>query len=204
MIDISVLHLRTSEQAREGSKIREIITWSTEHSRVLSHLGSQLLNSQVHWHQASVSYAAGERRLGFVFAHHELSNVAVDAIGANDSICGGSGAVCKAQDNRLITTEIVLNLNQTFAHMYAIFGDSCDEVVDEMGTVTGLQAGGALLGMNMLAGSGTMALHHERVKLYCYIDMMTLMVSVVERNLRKRSSRRSSDEFPTYFPSHFS
>ena len=83
----------------------------------------------------------------------------MDAIGADDSICGGGGTICKAQVDRLIRTEIIFNLNQTLAHMDAIFGDSCDEVVDEMCTVTGLQAGGALLGMNMLAGGRTMTLH---------------------------------------------
>ena len=134
-------------------------TWSTEHCRVLSHLRSQLLDSQVHWHQASVSYAAGECGLGFFLAHHKFSDVAVDAIGANNRIRGGGSAICKAQDDRLIRTEVVFNLDQTLAHVYAIFRDSCDEVIDEMCTVTGLQAGGALLGMNMLAGSGTMTLH---------------------------------------------
>lgn len=136
-------------------------TRSAEHSRILSHLRSQLFDGEVHWYETSVCHASGECGLGFFFAHHKLSDVAVNAICANNSICSGGGAICKVQEDRLISAVVVLDRNQAFAHVYTILRDRCDEVIDEMCTMTGLQSCGALLGVNMLAGGGTVALYSD-------------------------------------------
>ncbi len=82
----------------------------------------------------------------------------MNAIRANDSICSGDGAICEMQDDRSVKIILILDVNETFAHVYAIFGDTFDEVVDKLYTLTRLQSCGALLGMNCFAGVPTMAL----------------------------------------------
>ena len=85
----------------------------------------------------------------------------MNAIGANDGIRSGGGAIRKVQDNGFISTIVVFDRDQTFAHVYAILGDGCDEVVDEMCAVARLQSRRAFLGMNMLAGVGAVTLDYE-------------------------------------------
>ena len=82
----------------------------------------------------------------------------MNAIGANDSVCSGDGLICEVQDDGSIEIILILNVDKAFAHVYAIFGNTSDEVVDKIYTLTRLQSCRALLGVDQFARVLTVAL----------------------------------------------
>ena len=126
-------------------------TIATQEVGILREFLVELLQRIFHGYQGPVRDRACVDGLRGFFPEQVCTNDAVDAIGADDDVRGRRGVVLEMDLHGTVVLLVVYDLVDAFVEVGAFGGDAFYELVEEVGAVDALLAGGVLLGVDELA-----------------------------------------------------